>query len=133
MKTLSITLALLSTGLVDRDASIVNAENAIDQYVAERELEEETVGEAVHAVFDKFKGTGINCPALQSLSLQQLNAQPSNWQSLGERVMEYVRGNSQGEKAEDGTYANPTSLFVIAKGKNGGVRRRSDIATPATK
>jgi hypothetical protein len=63
-KTLTITLALTTAGLVDRDATLLACGDAIDTYVAERETETEAIAEAVHGVFDQYKGASINMPAL---------------------------------------------------------------------
>jgi len=87
-------------------------------YKTERELEAETVGQAVNAVFDDWRGVNINMPALQTAALKYLNFQPENHKALSQKVAEYVRANSG--KRETG------ALFFIGKGKGGGVKRWAD-------
>lgn len=124
-KTLTITLAVLASGGVDRAATLTACENAIDQYVAERETELSNIADAVHGVFDQYKGASINMPALAGFALQRLNAQPANFKTLETRVMEYVRSES-GDRPSGAT-------FAIGKGKGGGVKRWADQPeAPAT-
>jgi len=108
---------VVSSGSVDVEATVSNFRSALVKHLAERETEQATIALAVHAVFDKNRGQVISMPALTGLALQELNAQPENFAALTDRVQEYVRDHSKGD----------ASLFVIAKGKGGGVRRRSDI------
>lgn len=122
-----------SGGAVDRAACLDKFEEELVKYCAQREMEQETIAEAVHAAFDKYVGANITMPALCTYALTKLNAQPENHKILTERVLAYVRENSQGDKtAEDDSVERPDSTFVIGKGKHGGVRRRVDIvAKPA--
>ena len=129
-----ITVKLVTVnGRTDEAASLDVFRTAMATHIAERETEVETIAAAVGAVFDKFKGTSINMPALCNFALQELNAQPENYKVLQERTAQYVRDNSQGEKnKETGVEARPDSLFVIAKGAHGGVHRRADRVAKAT-
>lgn len=124
----SITVNLVSVdGRTDKDASTAAFVSAMESHIASRELELETIADAVNAVFDKYKGTSINMPALCNFALQELNAQPENYKVLQERTADYVRENAQGDKdKETGLEPRPNSLFVIGKGKGGGVHRRAD-------
>lgn len=115
-----------SDGAVDLASTILKFEDDLSRFVAERETEQSVIAEAIAAIFDQHKGTAINMPALQTFALQKLNAQPSNYTVLSERVAEYVRENSQGE-VKEGVEERPQSLFVIKKGKGGGVHRRCDM------
>lgn len=127
-KTITISLALLSDGTVDRDETLATASDAIDRYVAERETEETVVGEAVTALFDEYKGTTLPMPFVVQRTLVALNAQPANQAALTLRIQEHVRSNSQGEKDKaTKAVARPDSLYVIGKGKGGGVSRRADM------
>lgn len=110
-------------GSVDIEASVDKFRSALTVHLAERETQQATIADAVHTVFDKNKGTVISMPALTGLALQELNAQPENFTVLSERVQEYVRENAQGD----------SSTFIIAKGKGGGCKRRSDIPPAAAK
>lgn len=131
----SITVNLVSVdGRTDKDASTAAFVSAMETHIASRELELETIADAVNAVFDRYLGTSINMPALCSFALQELNAQPENHKVLSERTAQYVRDNAQGDKdKETGLEPRPDSLFVIGKGKGGGVHRRADRpAKPST-
>lgn len=110
-----------SDGSVDTDATLAKFESTLSAYIVERETEQSTIAAAVGAVFDAHKGTAINMPALTSLTVQRLNAQPENFKTLSERVQSYVREQSKGD----------SSMFLIAKGKGGGVSRRCDIPAKA--
>jgi hypothetical protein len=121
------------SGVVDLEASNDKFQSELVKYCAERETEQETIAEAVHACFDQYKGVRINMPALCTFTLTKLNAQPENHKVLTERVMEFVRSQSQGKAADDGTVENPTSTFLIGKGKGGGVARRCDLVAKPEK
>lgn len=130
---LSFALVLATDGTIDTDASLSSAKKTLLTYVAERETESEQIGEAVHAVFDQYKGASINMPALQSMALTHLNVQPESFKVLGERVAQYVRDNADLPEVKDKAgnvtqAAEParTRAFKISKGKNGGVRRWAD-------
>jgi hypothetical protein len=131
MTQLLITLVRASDGSIDQDASLDACSDAIVKYCAERETEEATIADAVNALFDEHKGARLNMPFVQSATLRTLNVQPANYKVLSEKVAQYVRDHSQGEKAEDGSVARPDSLFLIGKGKGGGVARRCDLPPPA--
>lgn len=122
MTTLTITL-VTKDGNIDQDASRAAFDAQLTKFVAERETELSTIGNAVHAVFDAYKGASINMPALANLALQRLNAQPSNFSTLEERTLQYVRDNA-------GTRESG-AMFAIGKGKGGGVKRWADQPTEA--
>lgn len=128
----SITVTLVERdGHVDQDASRKAFDSALSKHIAEGEVEQTQIADAVSALFDQYQGSPIPMPALASMTAQKLNAQPENFKVLSERVLDYVRSHSQGEKAEDGTVERPDSLFVIGKGKNGGCYRRADRPAPS--
>ena len=129
MATLLIALVLGSDGKTDKDATLASCGDAIDKYTAERETEEATIAEAVGALFDTHKGAALNMPFVCNEACRQLNVQPVNFKTLTERVAQYVRDHSQGEKVGD-SFERPSSEYVISKGKGGGVRRRADIPPP---
>lgn len=110
-----------SDGTVDVDATTLKFRGALEVYIAERETENALIAAAVSEVFDQFKGANINMPALTSYALQRLNATPSNFMALSERIQEYVREN-----------AGEGGIYKIAKGKGGGVRRVADLPPAAT-
>lgn len=126
--TITTTLVLLASGAVDRKASTEAFEAAVTKYETESKTEQETIAGAVSAVFDEHMSEPVKMPILAAFACQKLNAQSSNYSTLDGRVREYVRANSQETKDAKGVVTqHPNSLFVIGKGKGGGVRRRSDI------
>lgn len=112
-----------SSGSIDVEATVANFRSALSVHLAERETQQATIADAVHTVFDQYKGQTISMPSLTGLALQALNVQPENFGALTERVQEYVREQSKGE----------ASIFVIAKGKGGGCSRRADKPATASK
>jgi hypothetical protein len=139
--TLTVTLATLAaSGRVDREASLTACETALDQFIAEKDTQDETIAEAVNAVFDKYPGVNINMPALNNYAMQELNALPSNHAALSERVLAYVRENADRHQKTDkktkailqAAEAPRTRLFCITNGKGGGVKRWSDVPASET-
>lgn len=131
--TLTTVLVLTTAGTIDQAASEAAFRTSLANYIAEREVEEGNIADAVHAVFDKYRGASINMPALAGFVLQQLNVQPENFNALEERVMEYVRNNADLPEKKDksgkviqAAEAPRTRTFAIGKGKGGGVKRWSD-------
>lgn len=104
-------------GVVDMDASLAAAKTALDKFVLDKETEETSINDAVHAVFDTYVGTAIPMPALVSLVLTNLGSDPESYKTLGAKVTSFVRDRS-GEKG--------SSVFSINKGRGGGVKRWSD-------
>ena len=126
----SLTVDLvLSGGHIDIEASTQAFRAACLKRQAELETEQEQIAEAVSALFDTYQGKSIAMPAVASMTAQKLNAQPENFKVLSDRVLDYVRANSQGE-VKDGVEQHPGSLFVITKGKGGGCYRRADRPAP---
>ena len=129
----SITTVLVRVdGRVDEQATRDAFAAQLSQHVASCELEESAIADAVSAVFDAHRGTALAMPILCNFALTELNVQPENYNTLHERTAQYIRANSQGEKdKETGAVERPDSLFVIAKGKGGGVSRRADMVKKA--
>lgn len=111
-------------GELDLSRTVQKFEGELLKYQVERETELATIGAAVNAVFDEHLGACINMPAVTSLALQRLNVQPETYKALSERVQAFVRDNA-GERG--------SSVFSIAKGKGGGVRRWADTPEKPTK
>jgi hypothetical protein len=101
-----------------------------EAFAAKQQNDEEAVALAVHALFDEYKGTNINMPALVSATINKLNAPLNAYGEMADRVKAYITAN----KAVNGTNLNASgnpALFVIGKGRGvGGVRRISDIVVP---
>lgn len=115
-------------GKYDLEKMLDSASNSLLVLQADKEVEEGVIRDTVSDIFDQFKGTSINTPALISMASQKMNALPANFKTIAERVGAYLRENSQGD-ADKVTklVPRPNSLFVTAKGKGGGIRRRADI------
>ncbi len=135
MANLSITVDLVTTdGVIDIDASAQAFRTAALRRQAELETEGAEIAQACEELFDQYRGKAIPMPTVGSMVAQKLNAQPENFKVLSDRVLDYVRANSQTTGSEeDGTLVqHPDSLFVIGKGKGGGAYRRADApAKPA--
>ena len=128
--TVSITVPLVvSNGSIDQAASESAFRTALLKRVAEQETEVAEIADATLATFAEHKGRAITMPALAGMVCARLNVQPENFSVLSDRVLDYVRSNSQG-RTVNGQVENPESLFVISKGKGGGTRLRADIVAP---
>ena len=129
MSTITLTMELSTNedGSIDQNAWETAALAAVAKRVAELETSTAQIAEVVSSLFDQFRGQHLKMPALASAACNSLNTPPEYFGLRSEQVLAYVRANSQGEKAKDGTVARPDSLFVISKGKNGGCARRADL------
>jgi len=132
---LSITVDLVTTdGAINIDASQAAFRTAALKRQAELETEGAEIASACAELFEQYKGKAIPMPTVGSMVAQKLNAEPENFKVLSDRVLDYVRSNSQERKAADGTVTkHEDSLFVIGKGKNGGCYVRADRPAPAAK
>lgn len=133
MATLEITLVPGADGTVDINATLEGALARVQQYKASKETEETTISGHLNALFDELKAAGtknVNMPFVVNEVLRRMNvsAMPASYNTLFARVHSYIQTNSQGKKDKtSGTVERPDSTFVIGKGKNGGVGRRSDL------
>jgi hypothetical protein len=128
------TYAVRVDGVVDTDATMEKFAADLDTYIAERQIESETISNAVNGVFDDLKGVRVNVPFVVSSTLQRLNvaAHPAMYATLAERVHSFLSDNSQGKTDKaTGAVERPNSLFVIGKGKGGGIGRRADLPVAA--
>ena len=126
---ISITVdCVLTDGRTNESATLEACRAAVLRTKAERETQEWEIASQVEALFDTHLGKAIGMPALGSMVAQKLNAQPENFKALSDRVLDYVRANSQetGSEKTGDLASHPDSTFVIAKGKNGGCYRRAD-------
>jgi hypothetical protein len=133
---LSITIALatLASGALDDTKNEQTFRSAYSAYKAELETEEATIADAVSAQFDAYPGASQNMPALVHGVLNRLNVDPSNHGTMEEKVLAFVRDNSdRPAKIDRKTKAvlqtaevSRTRLFGIKKGVGGGVCRWSD-------
>lgn len=122
-KSLSFAL-VLSAGTIDRAASLAAAETSLDSHIAQHETQQETIANAMSAVFDSYPGANLTMPTIEGMVSRGLNATPANYKVLTKLALDYVRDNS-GDRASGAT-------FGIKKGVGGGVCRWADVAeTPA--
>jgi hypothetical protein len=138
MATLEIQLVLGADGTVDTDATLAAALGRVQQYKASKETEESTISGHLSALFDQLKADGtknVNMPYVINNVLTRMNVQamPSSYNTLFARVHTFIQANSQGKTLDKATgkVERPDSTFVIGKGKNGGVFRRSDLPANA--
>jgi hypothetical protein len=113
---------VLSNGSVDVDATVNSFRTALVSHLAERGIQDSVIAEAIATVFAQNKSTSpITTPTLIGLTLTALNAQPENFKRLGDQVKKFIQDNNKGD----------SSLFVVSKGVNGGIRVRADIVSSA--
>jgi hypothetical protein len=133
MATLEIKLVQDADGLIDIDRTLLLAQETVLEFKASRETEETTILGHLNTVFDTLKagGTKANMPYVigQVLTLMNISAMPSSYKTLETRVHKYIQANSQGKTIDKVTkqVERPNSMFVIGKGKGGGLYRRSDL------
>jgi hypothetical protein len=125
-ESLSVELVIVD-GVVDTDESLLAFETALEARVTEREIERTGIANAVSELFalPENKGKSIPMPTVASMVCAALNVPALSHNVITERVLGYLRVNSQGETT-DGVQERPASLFVTAKGKHGGVSIRAD-------
>jgi len=103
---------LSAQGSIDHEGTISKFSGDLLRFEAERETENATIGQAVHALFDLHLGKRLPMPYLTGEALKSLNAQPENYKVLSDKVAEFVRTSPQ---------------FDTAKGKGGGCGRVADL------
>lgn len=118
-------------GNIDHEATLLKFAEVISTWEIEAEQAEGAIRQVVSAIFDQYKGATLNKKFITGQALRQLNATPENWTEMEDKVSSYLKNNSQGEVAEDGTHERPNSLFVTRPGKGGGTFRRADERTSA--
>lgn len=123
---LNVTLVHNSDGTIDQAASEAAFSSTLSAHIADREMQDTLISEKVSELFEAFKGQAIPLPTVASMVAQKLNALPANFKTLSERVANFVRANSQGETAKDGSVERPNSYLIVSKGKGGGVAVRAD-------
>lgn len=101
------------SGSVDVDATVTKFAGELQSYLNGVEALSGQIGTAVNAVFDEHKGAAINMPALVTLGLVKLNVTFDHYTEMSEAIADYVRSNKD--------------VYLISKGKGGGVRRICDI------
>lgn len=110
---LSVCAVRFTDGTIDIESTLEGLESQLSALAASEENSAERIGEAVHAVFDAYKGQVLTMPALVNAALGHLSVTPDTFAAESAAVAEYVRQRKDGE-------------FKIAKGKGGGVSRVCD-------
>lgn len=113
-----------SNGAVDVNASVSAYAKALTGWVSVNETPVESIERAVEAVFDSHPSTTrLPVPFLNSLAVQEMKADPSQFKILSSRVAAYIKGQC----------ADNTGRLDITKGNGGGVARlaRPGEAIPA--
>ena len=101
-----------SNGSIDHEATLTRFAGDLSRFEAQREMENETIGKVIHALFDQHKGSKLPTPFVVAEVLKVLEATPETYKILTEKVGEYIRTNPE---------------FVTAKGRGGGVGRVRDL------
>lgn len=111
------TVVVRKNGVIDTRASLTAFKSELENLIAEERAENRVIEDAAHAVFDAAPGKAIPLPAVLASITTALGATPANFTELSEHARRWLYANAEGDR----------STFIIAKGKGGGVRRRSDI------
>jgi len=114
-------------GSIDHECTLAKFAGDLARFAAERETEMADIGKAVHALFDQYRGARLNTPFVVGETLRRLEAKPENYKALSDKVTELIRSQAQGATQDDGSVENPNSVFLIGKGKGGGIARRADM------
>lgn len=76
------------------------------------------IANAVHAVFDQFKGIRLSTDSLVSFAMRNMEVSIETVSDTAGRIKDYVKANT-GERG--------VSLFSTKRGKGGGIQRWSDV------
>ena len=125
----TITINVVETkGQIDETAMADDFVAKLTALKAERCNRQDRITAAVAAIFDRFPGKRINLPHLATMTLVEMSLEPDVYGEWEPVVLDYVRNNSQGEQ-KGGEVERPGSLFLMQRGKEGGVSRRADQKT----
>ena len=125
--TLTVQLALVA-GVLDEEGTRANVDAALAKYKSDTSTSREVIEGSLTKVFDTYRGQSINLPILASMAMAHIQAPPSSFPAVEERVKQFVRDNSCTLK----TWTSESGkLFTLGKGVRGGVRRASDLPAPA--
>jgi len=123
---ITVQVSTNSNGTINQEQTEATFRALLSDYTAGAETQNSVIEEHVNAIFDENLGDVIKMPSLVHAVCTRMNAVIQNYQAINDRVLAYVRSNSQGKKNEDGTVERPTSTLIVIKGAGGGVARRSD-------
>jgi len=108
-----------SDGSLDLEATLEALSPKVVALVEKLDCDTLDIAQAVHAVFDMFKGSRMNTNAVVSFALQHLSVTPESAGELTAKVQEFIKMNS-GERG--------SSLFSTKRGRSGGVARWDDVS-----
>jgi hypothetical protein len=119
-----------TNGIIDEEATEKAFHGKLRALAAERHAQRDQIAVAVASVFERFPGVRMNLPHVASMALASLNVDPTNYSKLERLCLAYIRANCQGNTVRD-SVERPDSLFVMGKGRDGGVCRRADLQAAA--
>lgn len=100
---------------IDHEATIQKFAKALADYEKKCEAQTGEFHTAVHTVFDEFRGTSFNMPALLGYAMPKLKVDPKKYNETLAALRQYVQDNST-----DG------GAFRMKKGPGGGICRLAD-------
>ena len=117
-KALEVYCAFSEDGTIDYKKSAENLIADLQSYEAVLEVTGEKVKDAILAVFEKYKGTNLNVPALTNFTMQELAATPENYAVYQNGIKAFIKAN-QGTR-ESG------AVLCVRKGIGGGASLWAD-------
>ena len=90
---LKVYVAFADDGSIDYKKSAENLIADLQAYETVLDATAEKVQTAVLAVFEKFKGTNLNKPALISFTMKELDASPENYPVYQEGITSFLKAN----------------------------------------
>jgi len=97
-----------SNGAIDTQASHAKFSRDVAALVQSERMDNEVIGQAVAKAFRDQKVTQLGMNAILHYAMENLEVDPSNFNTVRDRVAQYVRTNSRD--------------FKVSKGKGGGVQ-----------
>ena len=97
---------------IDHEESIRRFSDHLVKHEAKSNREAESIGYALHNLFDKHLGMRLASPYVVAECLRELNAQPDNYTELTLSVQSFLKHSS---------------VFEVQKGKGGGWARTADL------
>jgi hypothetical protein len=112
-----------SDGNIDVNLTLDKIRKILVLHIASRELERQTIAEAVDLVFTKNPNVRMNIPALVSETLKNLHVQIENFPILKQRVESFIKENSSPNRED-----NLPLGTAKGKSKAGSIFRWKDIS-----
>lgn len=129
-----------ASGSVNMEATLDKFEQAVSQFIADRETEETQIANAIEEVLSANVGTRTNLDFVTGTVARSLNATALNYGDLKAKAADYIRQNACGEKdgkpvdSKTGEELSEPRRYFLGKGRDGGVSRWADrLASKAAK